>query len=206
MTLTIIIIIITVIVSIYAWNNPERLSRMLMNPYRIYKHKEYYRFISSGLIHNDYIHLLFNMIALYYFGTVIEQIFRILYGTGGYFYFIILYFAGMIVADIPSFLKYRNFAGYNSLGASGAVSAVVFSSILFNPVNKICIYFYFCIPGFIFGILYLLYSYYEGKRMADNVNHDAHIYGAIFGVVFSIIAYPSVIVTFFEKIMNYKLF
>ncbi len=207
MTLTIILIAVTVIVSIVAWNSPERLSQWMMNPYRVKNNREYYRFISSGLIHHDYIHLLFNMITLYYFGTVVEQIFRVFYGDRGYLYFLVLYFAGMIIADIPSYFKYRNSPAYNSLGASGAVSAVLFSSILFNPVNKISIIFIpIGIPGFIFGFLFLLYSYYEGKRMAGNVNHDAHIYGALFGIFFTIILYPSVIVSFFQKIINYKFF
>ncbi len=207
MTLTILLIAITVIVSIVAWNNTERMSRWMMNPYRVKHNREYYRFISSGLVHHDYIHLLFNMITLYYFGTVVEQIFRVFYGNSGYIYFLVLYFAGMVIADIPSYIKYRNFPAYNSLGASGAVSAVLFSSILFNPVNKISIIFIpIGIPGFIFGFLYLLYSYYEGKRMADNVNHDAHIYGALFGIFFTIVIYPSVLVSFIHQIMSYHIF
>jgi len=206
MSLTILLIVVTAITSILAWNNPDRLSKWIMNPYQVSRKKEYYRFISSGFIHNDYMHLIFNMITLYYFGDVIEKIFGYYFGFTGLVYFLALYFIGMIVADIPSYLKYRNFSGYNSLGASGAVSAVVFSSILFNPTTKICLYFAFCIPGFIFGILYLLYSYYQGRHMADNINHDAHLYGALFGLVFSIAVYPSVIGKFIDQIMSFRLF
>jgi membrane associated rhomboid family serine protease len=206
MSITLILIIITVIMSIAAWSNPERLSKWVMNPYRVSAKREYYRFISSGFVHNDYVHLLFNMITLYFFGDAIEQVFGNIFGVSGLAYFLGLYFLGMIVADIPSYIKYRNYAGYNSLGASGAVSAVVFSSILFRPTTRICIYFAICIPGFIFGILYLLYSYYQGKRMADNVNHDAHMYGALFGIVYSIAVYPSVIGSFIDQIASYRLF
>ena len=206
MSITIILIIITVITSIIAWSNPERLSKWVMNPYIVSRKKEYYRFISSGFVHNDYVHLLFNMITLYFFGDAIEQVFGYFFGMTGLIYFLGLYFMGMVVADIPSFIKYRNYAGYNSLGASGAVSAVVFSSILFRPTAKIYVYYAIGIPGFIFGILYLLYSYYQGKRMADNVNHDAHLYGALFGLVFSIAVYPSVLGSFIRQILDYKLF
>lgn len=206
MSVTIVLIAITVLFSLSAWNNPQRMARWIMNPYQVNRNREYYRFITSGLIHNDYIHLIFNMIALYYFGTAIEQIFTYLFGLTGYAYYLSLYFLGMVVADIPTYLKYRNFAGYNSLGASGAVSAVVFSSILFNPTARIYVYFAIGIPGFIFGILYLLYSFYESKRNADNVNHDAHLYGALFGVIFSIAISPPVIVSFFQQILQFKMF
>jgi membrane associated rhomboid family serine protease len=179
----------------------------MMNPYAVVHKQQYYRLITSGFIHNGYVHLLFNMITLYFFGDVIEQIFRYYYGGSGIFYFLLLYFLGMLVADIPSLIKYRNQPNYNSLGASGAVSAVVFASILFNPTAKICVFLpILCLPGFIFGVLFLLYSYYQGKRMADNINHDAHLYGALLGVVFSIIMEPTIIVSFFDQILNYKIF
>jgi membrane associated rhomboid family serine protease len=207
MTISIIIIVISVAASLYAWNHPDKYSRWMMNPFAVVHKQQYYRLITSGFIHTGYVHLLFNMITLYFFGDVIERIFRYYYGGSGIFYFLLLYFMGMLVADIPSLIKYRNNANYNSLGASGAVSAVVFAGILFNPTAKICVFLpVLCLPGFIFGILFLLYSYYQSKRMADNINHDAHFYGAVFGVVFSIIIEPRVIVTFFDQILNYKIF
>jgi len=207
MTISILLIVITVAASLYAWNHPDKYTRWMMNPFAVVHKQQYYRLITSGFIHAGYVHLLFNMITLYFFGDVIEQRFRYYYGGSGIFYFLLLYFMGMLVADIPSLIKYRNNSNYNSLGASGAVSAVVFAGILFNPTAKICVFLpVLCLPGFIFGILFLLYSYYQGKRMADNINHDAHFYGAVFGVVFSIIIEPSVIVTFFDQILNYKIF
>ena len=207
MTISIILIVITVVASLYAWNHPDKYTRWMMNPFAVVHKQQYYRLITSGFIHAGYVHLLFNMITLYFFGDVIEQRFRYYYGGSGIFYFLLLYFMGMLVADIPSLIKYRNNSNYNSLGASGAVSAVVFAGILFNPTAKICVFLpLLCLPGFIFGILFLLYSYYQGKRMADNINHDAHFYGAVFGVVFSIIIEPRVIVTFFDQILNYKIF
>ena len=206
MTLNILIIIITVIMSIGAWSRSDRLAKWIMNPYRVNRNREYYRFITSGMIHNDYVHLFVNMLVLYSFGMIVEQIFRIMYGSGGYLLYSVLYFTGMIVADIPSYIKYRNNPGYNSLGASGAVSAVVFCSILFNPTDKILLFFILPMPGFIFALLYLIYSYYEGRRMAGNVNHDAHLYGALFGLVFTIAIYPPVLTNFIDRITTYKLF
>jgi membrane associated rhomboid family serine protease len=180
--------------------------KWLFHPYSISKRKEIYRFITSGFVHQDYIHLLFNMLTFYFFGDAIEQVFRYYFGFFGTLYFLVLYFMGMIVADIPTFIKYRNSPEYNSLGASGAVSAVVFSSILFNPTARLCLYFAICVPGFIFGIVYLIYSYYQGKKMSGQVNHDAHFYGALFGIVFSILIKPSVVPGFISQIMSFRLF
>lgn len=207
MSISIVIIAISVIASLYAWKHQDVYHKWMMNPYAVIHKKQYFRLITSGFIHNGYVHLLFNMITLYFFGDVIEQIFRHYYGGSGIFYFLLLYFLGMIVADIPTLIKYRDNPNYNSLGASGAVSAVLFASILFNPTAKICIFLpLLCIPGFIFGILFLIYSYYQGRKMSDNINHDAHFYGAVFGIIFAIVIEPGVIVSFFDQILNYKIF
>jgi len=207
MSISIVLIAISVIASLYAWKHQDVYHKWMMNPYAVIHKKQYFRLITSGFIHNGYVHLLFNMITLYFFGDVIEQIFRYYYGGSGIFYFLLLYFLGMIVADIPTLIKYRDNPNYNSLGASGAVSAVLFASILFNPTAKICIFLpLFCIPGFIFGILFLIYSYYQGRKMSDNINHDAHFYGAVFGIIFAIVIEPGVIVSFFDQILNYKIF
>jgi len=207
MSITIILIILTVAASIYSWNHQDIYQKWMMNPYAVVHKNQYYRLITSGFIHNGYVHLAFNMITLYFFGDVIEQIFKYYYGGAGTFYYLLLYFLGMVIADLPTLFKNRNNPNYNSLGASGAVSAVVFSSILFNPTAKICLFLpLLCLPGFIFGTLFILYSYFQGKRMADNINHDAHLYGALFGVIFSIAIEPGVIMSFFDQVLNYKIF
>ena len=119
---------------------------------------------------------------------------------------LILYLTGIIVSDIPTFLKYQDMPNYNSLGASGGVAAVVFSSIIFDPLNPIYFLFIpFGIPGFVLGILYLMYSYYQGQRMSDNINHDAHLFGAIFGLIFTIVLRPEVVVSFMQQIKNWSL-
>jgi membrane associated rhomboid family serine protease len=192
----------------YAWNRQEKLYAWMLNPYAVIHRGQYYRILTSGFIHHDWVHLIFNMITLYFFGRNMEYVFIFLFGGGkGIFYYLVLYFLGMVVADVPSLLKHKDNPNYNSLGASGAVSAVLFASILFSPTNKIYLFFIpIGIPGFIFGALYLIYSYYQGKRMADNINHDAHLYGALFGIIFSVVIRPAVLPGFFEQILNYQLF
>jgi membrane associated rhomboid family serine protease len=202
-SITLIIIILTSVISFVAFNRPQLMYSLTMNPYSIHRNNEYYRFITSGLIHRDHIHLFFNMLALYFFGEVIEEIFEVLFEDLGSIYFILLYVMGIVVSDIPTFFKQKNSIYYNSLGASGGVSSVIFSYILFVPVEKICIYFFICLPGFILGTLYVIYSYYQGKKANDNINHSAHLYGALFGLVFCIILYPKSIPNFIYQIMNW---
>jgi len=205
-SVTLILIAINVAASLYAWKRPDIFQRWLFNPYLVSHRKQYYRFITSGFIHNDYMHLLFNMFTFYFFGQVIEQIYGYYAEGYGIVLFLALYFVGMIIADIPTFIKHRNNPNYNSVGASGAVSAVVFSSIMFQPLNEICLFALLCLPGFILGGLYLLYSYYQGRKMSDNINHDAHLYGALFGIAFTIAIWPGVIPHFFEQLSNFKIF
>lgn len=203
MSFTLVILIVTVVVSMSAWNNPELQYKLMMNPYSVVHRRQYYRQLTSGFIHANWIHLGFNMFTFFFFGSLIEQLYGSMLGADGQYYFLALYLVGIVVSDLPSLLKHRDHPHYNSLGASGGVSAVVFSSILFLPLNPICLYGFICIPGFILGTLYIIYSFYEGKRMADNVNHHAHLVGAIFGLVFSIFIQPTVILDFFVQISQY---
>jgi membrane associated rhomboid family serine protease len=204
LSLTLILILISVAASFYAWNNPAIMSKWIMNPYSVNRRKEYYRFITSGLIHADYMHLLFNMIALYSFGNAMEYIFGYYFGGYGLLLYLLLYVLGIIVSDIPTYLKHKDNSYYNSLGASGGVSAIVFASIMFNPLAKMGLIFLpIFIPGFIFGTIYLIYSHYQAQRGGDYINHDAHIFGAIFGIVFSIVVMPSVLLSFAEQISGW---
>jgi membrane associated rhomboid family serine protease len=207
LSITVILIAINVIVSLYALSNQSVLQRWMMNPYRIDKNKEYYRFLTSGLIHADYMHLLFNMITLYYFGGMVESYYAYIFpGITGSVLYILLYFVGMVVADIPSFLKHRNHPAFNALGASGAVSAVLFAGILFQPMMGIGIMFIpIPIPGFIFGLLYLAYSYFQGRRGNDNIGHDAHFFGAVFGIVFTIVLHPAALQGFINQVSQFRI-
>jgi membrane associated rhomboid family serine protease len=192
MSITFLIIILTVAASFFAWSRPDIYEKWMMIPYKVKSQDEYYRFLTSGFIHTGYVHLGFNMISFYFFAGYVEKSI----GTAP---FILLYILGMIISDIPTFLKEKENPSYSSLGASGAVSAVVFSSILLNPLNTIIIYF-IEMPGFIFGALYLIYSYYQSKNSEDNIGHEAHFYGALFGIIFTIILFPQILEIFFEKI------
>ena len=205
-SITTIIIGITVVVSLLAWNKPELMQRWIFNPYRIQTHGEYYRFITSGFIHQDYMHLLFNMLTLYFFGNLVEQVYAYLYESGGVWVYVALYLVAIVVSSITTFFKHRDNPGYNSLGASGGVSAIVFSSILFNPTSNIYLFFAIPIPGFILGALFLIYSYQRSQQGQGGINHDAHFLGALFGVVFTIALYPQVINSFIEQIAQYRLF
>ena len=206
MSITIIIIAITVIVSFYAWKKPHIMHKSMFNPYSVRSNNEYYRFVTSGFIHADQMHLLFNMFTFYFFGSIVETIFQHYFGTLGLVLFVGFYLLAIVLADLPTYLKNRHNPHYNALGASGGVSAIVFSSIMFFPLNEICLFAILCLPGFILGILYLLYSYFQGKKMGGNINHDAHFYGAVIGIVFSIVVDPSVVGRFFAQIMTFKIF
>lgn len=206
MSITIILIIITSGISYYAFNNSLFMDKMIMNPYRVTQKNEYYRFITSGFIHADFGHLIFNMLSLWFVGEQIERLFNILFGPSGTAYYLFLYLVGIIVSDIPTFLKHKNNSRYNSLGASGGVSAVLFAAFLYAPLMQVCLYFFLCMPGFIFGALFLAYSIYEGRRGRSYVNHSAHLYGAIFGLVFMAVVYPASVPGFFEQIATWRLF
>lgn len=206
MSITLLLIVITVAISMYAWNNPTVMDKLILNPYRVTKHGEYYRFVTSGFIHADWGHLLFNMLSLWFMGEGIEGIFTMLFGSSGTYYFLFLYIVGIVVSDIPTFLKHKKNSNYNSLGASGGVSAVIFAIILCAPLMRVCLYFAICMPGFIFGLLFLGYSFYEAKKGRGYVNHDAHLYGAIFGLLFMAAVYPAAVPGFFQQIASWRLF
>ncbi|PRY15014.1 membrane associated rhomboid family serine protease [Pontibacter ummariensis] len=207
MSVTIILIIITVGISLYAWQNESLMHKWIFQPYAVQRDNSWYRFITSGFLHADFTHLLFNMFTFYFFGQAVEQTFIYVFGPlTGILLFLLIYLGGIIVSDIPTFLKHRNDPPYRALGASGGVSSVVFSSILFYPTQDICLYGLLCIPGFILGVLYIMYSYFSGKRMGDNINHDAHLYGAVYGFLLSIVLVPRALPLFFEQISNWSLF
>lgn len=199
LSITIIIIIITCLVSITAFYNREEMDKMIFWPALIRQKKQYYRFITSGFIHADWLHLGFNMFTLYFFGRIVEQYFRELFGPG---VFILFYLLSMIAADIQTYVKNRGNYQYRSLGASGAISAVLFASILFNPWAKIYLFIIpIGIPAFIFGFIYLAYCVYMSKRGGDNINHNAHLWGALFGILFTIVLEPRVASFFLQQLL-----
>lgn len=206
-SVTIIIIVITVAASLYAWNKPEVMYKWIFNPYSVYTKNEYWRFVTSGLIHQDYMHLFFNMFTLYFFGSAIEYYYSSLYGsTTGILLYVGMYIVAIIISDISTYIKHRHNPAYNSLGASGGVSAVVLSAIMFDPASNLYLFAIIPIPGFVFGALFIFYSYYQAKQMRDRINHDAHLYGALFGLVFTILIWPQVVSHFIREISNFSFF
>jgi len=201
---TIIIVVITSIISFIAFKNPVLMSRYDFSPYRISERKEYFRFISHAFLHADWIHLLINMVVLFSFGVYVEREFNLLENAGqirsGLISFLLLYFSAIIISSITTFIKKRKDPYYIAVGASGAVSAVLFSSIFFSPLEKILLYGILPMPGIVFGILYLAYSSYMGKKDKDHINHDAHLWGAIYGIMFPILLDPSLINRFLYQL------
>ena len=206
MSLVQLIMIITVLVSLATFGNARLMAALMMNPWTILREKQYYRFITSGFIHKDFQHLFLNMFSFYFFGMVIERDFHATFGGLAAVYFAALYLLAIVVSDIPTFLKEKNNPAYNSLGASGGVSAVIFAFILRHPLDKIYLYFFVPLPGFVLGILYIAYSYYSGKKSHDAINHDAHLYGALFGVLFVIVLDPSSVSHFVEQLRTWSIF
>jgi membrane associated rhomboid family serine protease len=197
-TITLTIIVLTCLVSVTAFNNPKILDDLIFWPPAIHIRHQYYRFITCGLIHADFMHLAFNMITLYFFGRVMEVYYMGILGLPKYYY-LALYVGALIVSNLPTYLKHRDDYDYRSLGASGAVSAVLFAFVLLRPWTTIMV-FIIPVPAIIYAGLFLGYSVYMGRRGGGNVNHDAHFWGALFGVLFTIIVRPSVISIFLNEL------
>lgn len=186
--ITYLIIGITVIVSFLCFNNRELFFKLALIPYLTVKKNEWYRLITHGFVHADFTHLLVNMFTYWSFGVYMEGVFRALgFNNGAY---LGLYFGGMIAASVPDLIKHRDNPDYVSIGASGAVSAVLFASILFDPWSEILLFAVVPIPGIVFGILYLVYCQYMNKRGGDNINHNAHFYGALYGFIYPVLLKP----------------
>ena len=202
--LTIAIIALTCLISIPALQNRQMFSKLLFNASIIRSNKEWYRFITHAVLHADFIHLAMNMYVLYMFGGMVENIFVSEFETvKGEIYFFLLYFIGIIASSFPSYEKHKNDYHYNSVGASGAVSAVVFSAILLNPWMSLSLMFIpIPILAPVFGVLYLLYCRYAANHARDNVAHDVHYWGSLFGALFTIIILPSTIPQLIEAVKN----
>ena len=205
--MTILLIVITSIISIAAFNRRELFDKLQLNPYAVWHKKEWYRIISHGFLHADWVHLFINMFVLFSFGSSVENIFKQLAVEGiiksPVLSYVLLYFVSMIFATLTTIKKQKDNHWYNSVGASGAVSAIVFASIFFQPLAKLYFYAVIPIPGIVFGVLYLGYSHYMSRRGGDNINHDAHFIGAVFGFLFPIILEPKLIYIFLGQLFNF---
>ncbi|MEI8280049.1 MAG: rhomboid family intramembrane serine protease [Bacteroidota bacterium] len=198
MSYTLIIILITALISASAFNNETLYNKLILWPSRMDDPQEYHRLVTSGFIHADWMHLIFNMMTLYFFGVAVEGVYA---QMDKHYLFIVLYLAGIMAASLPSFIKNRNNGYYRSLGASGGVAAVLFSFVYFAPWQKIYVWF-IPVPGIIAGVAYLVYSAYMSKKGRGFINHDAHFWGAIFGFVFTLVFEPSHGRIFLEMLLH----
>jgi membrane associated rhomboid family serine protease len=185
---------ITVLSSVWAFSNDTLFGNMILHPYGVSRGQRVYTVITSGLIHNDWMHLFFNMLSFYFFAFQLEPVL-------GHWQFAMLYALSLILSDLPTVYKHRNDNWYHSLGASGAVSAVIFSAILYNPLGKMMLMILpIPIPAVLFGALYLVYCNYASKNARDNVNHDAHLFGALSGLLITIAMDPHIVNSFILQI------
>lgn len=197
------IVLITSLISIMAFYNPQLLNRLQFNAYDIRNRKQGWRFLTYGLVHAGWAHLAINMFVLWSFGRIVYNMYDYYFGLKGILYFLLLYIGGIMFSVLFDYGRHKNDPWYNAVGASGAVSAVVFASIILYPAGGIYLFFIpIEIPSPVFGILYLIYSAYMARRGKDNIGHDAHFWGAVFGVVITIAFKPVLFLYFFEELAN----
>jgi len=189
-----IIFVFTLVTSLYAFYDHGIYGKFMLHPYSVAKGNKVFTLITSGLIHKDYMHLFFNMFTFLAFSFTLERYI-------GSWQFGLLYFLSLILSDLPTVFRHKDDFNYNSLGASGAISAVLFSYILFNPMAKLYIMFIpIGIPAVVFGVLYLIYCAYASKNSRDGINHDAHFFGALTGLIFTIIFVPGILQNFISAL------
>ena len=193
-SITLIIVLVTVLVSWRAFNDQSLMGRLILWPPAVERNRQYDRLLTYGFVHADWMHLLFNMITLWSFGTAVERAFSQMITPAGY---VLFYLSAIVVSILPTYISHRRDPNYRSLGASGGVSAVLFSFILFDPWSTLIIFpIPLPIPAFLFAVLYVGYSIWMDRRGRDNVNHSAHLWGAAYGVLFTLLLEPQVFTHF----------
>ncbi len=201
--LTLPIIAITAVVSIIAFNKTELMARYQFNAYMINHRNQWYRFITHAFLHADWMHLIVNMLVLYSFGQFVENNLAFHFGELAPLIYLLLYFGAIIISSISTYRKHKEDHWYNAVGASGAVSAVMFSSIVFGPFMKIYLYGILPLPAILWAAIYVGYSMYMGNRANDNINHDAHLWGGFYGLLFTLILSPDIARNFISQIAEF---
>lgn len=197
MIITLILIALTVVVSILAWQSPQLMERLIFHPPSVDR-GQVDRFVTHGFIHADGMHLFFNMFTLFSFGRAVEPYFSRPFGMVG---FVLFYLIGIVIAILPSFFKHRKDSRYRSLGASGAVSAVVFSFIMMSPWSTLYLFF-IPVPAIVFAVGYVAYSVWADGHGRGSINHSAHLVGGIYGMLATIAVNPNIVGHFFRELMQ----
>jgi membrane associated rhomboid family serine protease len=200
--ITWIIIAITAVVSYMAIQNRTLMEKLQFNAAKVVHQKQYYRLISHAFVHSGWTHLFVNMLVLYFFGKPVESYLAYSFGKNSVVLFLLLYGGGILVSNISSLIKQKDNYYYNAVGASGAVSAVLFTFIFLYPWEKLYFFGLFPIPGILFAVGYLVYSWYMSRQESDNIAHDAHFLGALFGFIFPILLKPSLLNNFIDQLLN----
>ncbi len=200
MSLTLIIIILTCLISYQSFNDRSMFEKLLHSPYREANGKEYYRFLTSGFVHGSPMHLFINMYVLYMFGQSVEYYFLMEFGEiMGRINFLVLYLLTIVFGDLPTYFKHKDNAYFSSVGASGAISGVMMVFILFNPWAQLLLFFIIPMPAIIAGVLFLVYSSWASNNTNDRIDHAAHFYGAVFGLVLCLVMKPSILGEFIQR-------
>ena len=201
MSISLLLCIVTGLISYQAFNNRQIVEKLKHHPYSEHKNQEYYRLLSSGFVHGGWIHLLINLFVLYQFGPIVELQYKSIFGTSlGPIVFLLMYLMTIVVADLPTFFKHKDNFQYAAIGASGAVSGVVFIYVLFYPWATLSLYGIIPFKAIIGALAYLIYSSWASKNRNDGIDHSAHFYGAVFGILFTIAFYPEVINHFISSL------
>jgi membrane associated rhomboid family serine protease len=210
MNITVILIAVTVLISFVGFSNGKLIDDLIFYPPAIADKNQWYRFITCGFIHADTGHLLFNMLSFYIFGKNVEMAFRALFQERGSMLYLVMYITALAACLLPTYFKQKNNYNYRSLGASGAVSAVIFAFIFLAPTQGLGLMFIpVYIPGFIFGPLYLIISSVLANRGGSHINHSAHFWGAVYGVAFlAVMSYAlsdyDLIRSFVQQVRDYE--
>ena len=173
----------------------------MFSPSAVYQNpkKQWQRFFTAGFLHADFMHLILNMYVFFSFGSALHSYFDILFEKWSNLLFVTLYITSIAVAHIPTFLKQKNNFGYASIGASGAVAAILYATILISPTSRLAV-MGIPMPAIVFGVVYLAAEYFMGKRNDSRVNHDAHFWGALYGFLFTVACKPQLLLLFLEKV------
>jgi len=197
------IILVTVIITYVSWGNNYLFNKFVFSPYIILRKKEYFRLLTHGFLHANWMHLLVNMLVFWSFGSALKIYFNIIWSYGD-FIFLLFYLSAIVISSLYSLMRHKDNFEYSAVGASGATSAVVFAYIFFEPWNLVYFFGLIPIPGIIFGAIYLIYSYQMSKKNIDNIGHDTHFWGAVYGFFFPMLFKPELIHHFINSLFSFN--